>query len=71
MSEEISIYDLGSGAIGILEAEIVRLQAELALARAVVDAARNSYDVNDYPAEEGDLYKAIAAYDAAMKAKQA
>lgn len=43
------------------------LLTELAAARAVVDAARASYDVQDYPAEKGELYAAICAYDEATK----
>jgi hypothetical protein len=43
------------------------LVAELKALRAVLSAARSSYDVNNYPAEEGDLYQAIADYDRLMK----
>ena len=66
-AEELTEFWRGRTRLALRRAE--QAEAELALARAVVNAARASYDVNDYPAEEGDLYKAIAAYDNAVKAR--
>lgn len=50
--------DIGMGANVVLA-----LLSEIEALRAVLSAARSSYDVNYHPAEEGDLYQAIAAYN--------
>lgn len=55
---EHASMDIGMGANVVLA-----LLAEIEVLRAVLSAARSSYDVNYHPAEEGDLYQAIAAYD--------
>lgn len=48
-----------------ISARLRWLLRKLSLADDVVNYARTSYDVTEWPAEEGNLYKAIKEYDAA------
>ena len=59
---ERSIYSLGSGAIGILEQEIIHLQRQLAEAQAERDALRAALDaVTKLPVGVCDMFDELDA----------